>query len=150
MKEIDIQNSIRLALNPYAIVFRANVGVFNTADGRTISTGLPKGFSDLFGFRKKDGKMFFIEVKNEKGRLRKDQEHFIETMRQNGAIAGVARSPEEAIALITSGSYISMERLNDIESRYLTNNEWAYSSYIDLVHKEDLVWLIQSLREMRE
>lgn len=100
MKEIDVQNSIRLALNPYAIVFRANVGTFKTADGRTVSTGLPKGFSDLFGFRKSDGKMFFIEVKNEKGRLRPDQKHFIETMHKNGAIAGVARSPEDAIELI--------------------------------------------------
>lgn len=104
MKEIDVQNSIRLALNPYAIVFRANVGSFKTADGRTVTTGLPKGFSDLFGFRKKDGKIFFIEVKNERGRLRKEQEHFIKTMRENGAIAGVARSPEEAIALLTEGS----------------------------------------------
>jgi hypothetical protein len=104
MKEIDVQNSIRLALNPYAVCFRANVGVFNTKDGRTISTGLPKGFSDLFGFRKSDGRMFFIEVKNEKGRLRKDQEHFIETMKQNGAIAGVARSPEEAIEIVRGES----------------------------------------------
>ncbi|PGA92173.1 VRR-NUC domain-containing protein [Bacillus toyonensis] len=100
MKEIDVQNSIRLALNPYAIVFRANVGTFKTEDGRTVSTGLPKGFSDLFGYRKSDGKMFFIEVKNEKGRLRPDQKHFIETMHKNGAIAGVARSPEDAIELI--------------------------------------------------
>ncbi|MEH7239875.1 MULTISPECIES: VRR-NUC domain-containing protein [Bacillus] len=95
-----MQNAIRLALNPYAIVFRANVGTFKTADGRTVSTGLPKGFSDLFGYRKSDGKMFFIEVKNEKGRLRPDQKHFIETMHKNGAIAGVARSPEDAIELI--------------------------------------------------
>lgn len=100
MKEIDVQNSIRLALNPYAIVFRANVGSFKTGDGRTVTTGLPKGFSDLFGYRKSDGRIFFIEVKNEKGRLRKEQEHFIKVMQENGAIAGVARSPEEAIALI--------------------------------------------------
>lgn len=100
IKEIDVQNAIRLALNPYAVVFRANVGTFKTADGRTVSTGLPKGFSDLFGYRKSDGKMFFIEVKNEKGRLRPDQKHFIEAMHKNGAIAGVARSPEDAIELI--------------------------------------------------
>lgn len=101
MKEIDVQNSIRLALHPHAIVFRANVGTFKTADGRMVSTGLPKGFSDLFGFRKSDGKIFFLEVKNEKGRLRADQRHFIEMMRKNGAIAGVARSAEEAIQLVT-------------------------------------------------
>jgi len=100
MKEIDVQNSIRLALNPYAIVFRANVGFFKTEDGRTVSTGLPKGFSDLFGYRKSDGRIFFIEVKNEKGKLRKEQEHFLKTMKENGAIAGVCRSAEEAIKLI--------------------------------------------------
>jgi len=104
MKEIDVQNSIRLALNPYAIVFRANVGTFRTNDGRAVSTGLPKGFSDLFGYRKTDGKIFFIEVKNEKGKLRKEQIHFLESMKNNGAIAGVARSPEDAIALINGGA----------------------------------------------
>jgi hypothetical protein len=104
MKEIDVQNSIRLALNEYAIVFRANVGVFRTADGRAVSTGLPKGFSDLFGFRKSDGRIFFIEVKNEKGKLRVDQEHFIKTMQENGAIAGVARSAKEAIEIICGGN----------------------------------------------
>lgn len=100
MKEIDIQNSIRMALNPYAVVFRANVGVFTTADGRKVSTGLPNGFSDLFGFRKSDGRMFFLEIKNEKGRLRDSQKHFLETMKKQGAITGVARSVEDAIRII--------------------------------------------------
>lgn len=77
------------------------MGTFRTEDGRMVATGLPKGFSDLFGFRKSDGKMFFIEVKNEKGRLRADQKHFIKTMQDKGAIAGVARSAAEAIQLVT-------------------------------------------------
>lgn len=100
MREADIQNAIRLALNPYALVFRANVGKVRTQDGRYFDTGLPKGFCDLFGYRKSDGRIFFIEVKNAKGKLRKEQEHFIKTMQENGAIAGVARSAEEAIELI--------------------------------------------------
>jgi hypothetical protein len=100
VKEIDVQNSIRLALNDHALVFRANVGKFKTTDGRYVDTGLPNGFCDLFGFRKSDGKMFFIEVKNEKGRLREKQKHFIAKMQENGAIAGVARSPEDALNLI--------------------------------------------------
>lgn len=104
MKEIDIQNSIRLALNPYALVFRANVGKVRMADGRFFDTGLPKGFCDLFGYRKSDGRIFFIEVKNAKGRLRKEQEHFIKKMQENGAIAGVARSADEAIELIKGDS----------------------------------------------
>lgn len=104
MKEIDVQNSIRLALNKYAIVFRGNVGKVRMADGRYFDTGLPRGFSDLFGFRKSDGRIFFIEVKNEKGKLRDDQQHFIKTMQKNGAIAGVARTAEEAIKIVT-GDY---------------------------------------------
>lgn len=100
IKESDVQNSIRLALNPYAIIFRANVGTVRTADGRYFNTGLPKGFSDLFGFRKTDGKLIFIEVKNEKGRLQEDQKHFLSTMQQYPVISGVARSPEEAIKIV--------------------------------------------------
>lgn len=98
--EKQIQNEIRLALSPHAIIFRANVGTFYTKDGRVVNTGLPKGFPDLFGFRKSDGKMFFIEVKNEKGRLRECQVNFINAMEQHQAICGVARSAEDAVRLI--------------------------------------------------
>lgn len=101
MKEIDVQNSIRLALNDYAIVFRGNVGRVRMADGRFFDTGLPAGYPDLSGFRKSDGKMIFLEVKNSKGRLSKKQEHFLETMKQYPVIVGVARSAEEAIKIVT-------------------------------------------------
>ncbi|MCR2045510.1 VRR-NUC domain-containing protein [Anaerosalibacter massiliensis] len=100
MREKDIQNEIRLALSPYAIVFRANVGTFVTSDGRVVATGLPKGFSDLFGVRKSDGKAFFIEVKNEKGKTSKYQDNFLKQMKKNNAIVGVARSAEQAIRII--------------------------------------------------
>ena len=100
MKEIDIQNQIRIELSQIAVTFRANVGVFFTRDGRPVSTGLPKGFSDLFGFRKSDGRAFFLEIKNEKGKLSKDQEIFLEAMKNLGAIAGVARSPDEALRIV--------------------------------------------------
>lgn len=103
MKEIDIQNNIRIALNPYAIVFRANVGKVRMQDGRFFDTGLPKGYSDLSGFRKADGKMFFLEIKNEKGKLRKEQRAFLEIMSEYPVITGVARSPEEAINIIVEG-----------------------------------------------
>lgn len=100
MKEKDIQNAIRLGLSKHAVVFRANVGTFMAADGRYISTGLPKGYSDLHGFRRRDGKAFFIEVKGPKGRLRKEQKEFLESMQKCGALAGVARSVEEALRII--------------------------------------------------
>lgn len=99
-EEHAIQNAVRIALSEYATVFRANVGSGVTYDGRHFETGLPKGFSDLFGFRHSDGKIFFIEVKTPSGRLSKDQKHFLEQMRNYGAIAGVARSIDDAIKII--------------------------------------------------
>lgn len=100
-EEHKIQNDIRVAVSPYAVIFRANVGKGRTFDGRYFDTGLPVGFSDLFGFRKSDGKMIFIEVKTPKGRPSEKQKHFLETMRKYGAIAGIARSVEDAINIIT-------------------------------------------------
>ncbi len=95
-----IQNKIRVALSQDGhIVFRANVGKVRMADGRYFDTGLPKGFSDLFGFRP-DGRIFFIEVKNKTGKLRPEQEKFIEQMKKRGALAGVARSVEDAMEIV--------------------------------------------------
>ena len=99
--ETDIMNEIRLALSKDGhINFRGNVGRVKMADGRWFSTGLPDGFSDLFGFRKTDAKAFFIEVKTESGRLRKEQEKFLDAMEKHGAITGVARSTEDALRIV--------------------------------------------------
>lgn len=100
MTEQDIQNLIRAALSEYAIVFRTNVGKVRTADGRYFDTGLPKGHSDLYGFRKSDGRVFYIEVKTPKGRVRPEQEKFIDIVTKNGALGGVARSVEDALKII--------------------------------------------------
>lgn len=101
MTEHDIQNEIRAACSPYAVLFRINVGKVRTPDGRFFDTGVPQGFSDLFGFRKNDGKAVFIEVKTPSGRPTDKQKHFLETMKKYGAVAGIARSAEEAIKIIT-------------------------------------------------
>jgi hypothetical protein len=101
--EHDIQNEIRTALSLIAVVYRGNVGCFQTEDGRYISSGLPKGFPDLFGFRKRDGKMFFIEVKTPAGRLSKWQELFGKNIRNFPVIYGVARSAEEALQIVREG-----------------------------------------------
>ncbi len=61
--------------------------------------GLPKGFSDLVFFGP-GGKAAFIETKNESGRLRPEQQMFLERMRALGFSAGVARSVDEAVNLI--------------------------------------------------
>ena len=98
-----IQNEIRLALSEIAIVFRVNVGKVRMSDGRFFDTGLPKGHPDLYGFRKSDGRLFYVEVKNEKGRLRKDQRNFLETAASYGIISGVARSDDEAVNIVANG-----------------------------------------------
>ena len=67
-EEHRIQNEIRLALSDSCVIFRVNVGQVRTPDGRYFDTGVPQGFSDLFGFRKSDGTAVFIEVKTPKGR----------------------------------------------------------------------------------
>lgn len=99
-READIQNQIRIALAPHATIFRVNSGKVRMQDGRYFDTGVPNGFSDLCGFRKSDGKMIFIEVKNEKGRLRDGQKHFINQVGKYPVIVGVCRSAEEALKLV--------------------------------------------------
>ena len=95
-----IQNQIRVGLSKAGhTVFRVNVGKVKMQNGRWFETGVPKGFSDLFGFRP-DGQIFFIEVKNETGELRPEQKIFIEQMRKRGALAGVARSVEDAMEIV--------------------------------------------------
>jgi hypothetical protein len=100
--EHDTQNSIRLKLSElgYA-VFRANVGRFQTKDGRWFDTGLPKGFSDLFAV--KDGRIYFLEVKTKTGRASQEQLNFLAVMRDRyGCVTGIVRSAEEAVKLCQS------------------------------------------------
>lgn len=99
-REHVIQNLIQLALADECQLFRMNVGSAYTKSGTYFKTGVPKGFSDLFGFRKSDGRAIFIEVKTEKGKVSEHQLNFLERMRKNGAIAGICRSPEDALNLI--------------------------------------------------
>lgn len=59
-----------------------------------------KGFPDLAGFRRSDGKAVFIEIKTGTGRPTKEQLKFIENAKRSGCLAGIARSIEEAISII--------------------------------------------------
>lgn len=115
-EEHAIQNRIRAAVSPQCAIFRTNSGDFWQGDrvycaeyGQYVLInlrkveGLPKGFADLSGVRKSDGRAVYIEVKTASGRVSKDQKQFLSKMREYGAIAGVARSEEEAIKLIMEG-----------------------------------------------
>lgn len=98
--EHDIQDAIRLVLSPYAVVHRINVGVWITADGRHVSSGVRPGFSDLFGHRRSDGRAFYIEVKRHAGVVRPEQETFLRAMQSTGALAGIAYSAADALKII--------------------------------------------------
>ena len=98
--EHKLMNDIRLAISDKCVNFRINVFAGRTADGRYITSGVPSGFSDIFGVRKSDGKAVFIEVKTKSGRVSPKQSDFIKKMQEYGAIAGVCRTPEDAIKLI--------------------------------------------------
>ena len=97
MTEADLMRQIMVALSADGhFVARANVGLFFTADGRPVKTGLPKGFSDLFGHRQADCHAFYLEVKTATGRATKEQLAFIAAMKKRGAIAAIVRSVEDA------------------------------------------------------
>lgn len=119
MTEHDIQNLIRLKfseLYPNALLFRANVGQSWTGsrtrknsdgsltifDPRPFTTGLPNGFSDLFGVLP-GGRALFVEVKGPKGKPSEAQVRFLETVRRVGCLAGVAKSMEDVIKIINGG-----------------------------------------------
>ncbi|MCQ2555477.1 MAG: VRR-NUC domain-containing protein [Clostridia bacterium] len=122
MTETDIMNNIRLELSERGYYTeRTNVGkgylvptdVWNRIKHlipeseqkkiRYFSTGAMVGRSDLSAI--KDGKISFIEVKTDKGKPTKEQLNFIKVMKERyGCNAGIARSPEEAINLVSTGT----------------------------------------------
>ena len=99
MTEHDIQNQIREVLPLYGFsVFRGNVGKVKMTDGRYFDTGLPRGWPDLMAI--KAGKIYFVEVKGPGGKLRPEQEDFLQFARTTmGCPAGVARSVEDALEI---------------------------------------------------
>ena len=57
-----------------------------------------EGVSDLIGF--KGARFAAIEVKSARGRVRPEQQAFIDLVRASGGLAGVARSVEEAVGIL--------------------------------------------------
>lgn len=84
-------------------VWRANAGKVQDARTGTWIKLLPRGFSDLFGF-KSDGTAIFIEVKTPVGKLRPEQIKFRDAVMEYPVIYGVARSSEEAVDIVENGS----------------------------------------------
>ena len=99
-RETEIQNKIRAALCDFGcVVHRCNTGVFYTKDGRAVKIG-EVGHSDLYGHNA-DGTAFYLEVKTPVGKASRKQIDFIEAMARSGAIAGFARTVEDAVRIVT-------------------------------------------------
>lgn len=107
-----IQDEIRIALSRHGIVLRLNSGkayggnrVWDNRRNQYILTNIRpialcgKGTPDLL-FIGENGKVAFIECKDEKGRIRAEQTQFIEVVQKYGYRAGVARSADDALKII--------------------------------------------------
>ena len=113
-RETKIQNSILLALSAAGCtVWRVETAgawvgrqihregdTVTLANARMLMTGLCKGGADILGIHHGTGRFLAVEVKTAKGRTTPEQDRFLEAVRKAGGIAGVARSPAEALSLL--------------------------------------------------
>ena len=100
--EKKIMDEVALAWSERGLgrLFRANVGVYQTRDGRMIRIGVP-GFSDLHGFTMLDGNPVatYFEVKTGRLTATHQQIAFLNSMKEHGCLAGVIRSLADALEL---------------------------------------------------
>jgi hypothetical protein len=113
VSEQQIQQEIRLAVSKGDTrVFRNNTGTLRDQRGRPVSFGLAKGSADLIGWctvtitpemvGQRIAVFTSIEVKTATGRLRPDQQQWLDAVQAAGGIAGVARSVEDALRITTA------------------------------------------------
>jgi hypothetical protein len=111
--EQTIQQHIRIACSTGATrLFRNNTGTLRDQHGRPVQFGLCKGSADLIGYRtititpdmvgQQVAVFASIEVKTPTGRIRPEQQAWLETIQAAGGIAGVARSVEDALRIVTA------------------------------------------------
>jgi hypothetical protein len=111
--EQQIQQHIRIACSTGDTrLFRNNTGTLRDQHGRPVSFGLCKGSADLIGYRtititpdmvgQQVAVFTSIEVKTPTGRIRPEQQAWLETVQAAGGIAGVARSVEDALRIMTA------------------------------------------------
>ena len=109
--EQSIQQHIRIACSTGATrLFRNNTGTLRDQHGRPVQFGLCKGSSDLIGWRtititpdmvgKQVAIFTSIEVKTPTGRVQPEQQQWLDAVQAAGGVAGVARSVEDAQAII--------------------------------------------------
>jgi hypothetical protein len=109
--EQQIQQEIRIACgNGDTRLFRNNTGTLKDANGRPVQFGLCKGSADLIGWKRVTvtkemvgstvAVFLSIEVKTATGKLRPEQQQWLDAVQAAGGIAGVARSVSDADALL--------------------------------------------------
>jgi hypothetical protein len=109
--EQQIQQHIRIACSTgNTRLFRNNTGTLKDQHGRPVSFGLCKGSADLIGWRTvtvtpemvgtQVAVFASIEVKTATGRLRPEQQQWLDAVQDAGGIAGVARSVSDAETLL--------------------------------------------------
>jgi hypothetical protein len=110
--EQQIQQEIRIACSHGATrLWRNNTGTLRDQHGRPVSFGLCKGSADLIGYRtititpemvgQQVAVFTSIEVKRPTGRMRPEQQQWLDTVQAAGGIAGVARSVEDALRIVS-------------------------------------------------
>lgn len=111
--EQTIQQQIRLACSTGDTrLFRNNTGTLRDQHGRPVQFGLCKGAGDLLGWKRVTitpdmvgqtvAVFTSIEVKSPTGRLRPEQQQWLDAVQAAGGIAGVARSVEDALRIVTA------------------------------------------------
>ena len=109
--EQTIQQHIRLACSiGNCRLFRNNTGTLKDANGRPVTFGLCKGSADLIGWTTRTitpemvGQQIAvftsIEVKSSSGRVKPEQQQWLNAVQAAGGIAAVARSVGEAMDLL--------------------------------------------------
>ena len=110
--EQTIQQHIRLSCSTGATrLFRNNTGTLRDINGRPVTFGLCKGSADLIGWTTRTitpemvgqqvAVFTSIEVKTPTGRIRPEQQQWLNAVQAAGGIAGVARSVGEAMDLLS-------------------------------------------------
>ena len=106
-----IQQEIRLACSIGSCrLFRNNTGTLRDINGRPVSFGLCKGSADLIGWRtvtvtpemvgQQIAVFTSIEVKSTSGRVKPEQQQWLNAVEAAGGIAGIARSVGEAMDIL--------------------------------------------------
>jgi hypothetical protein len=101
MKESNLHREIMIAASEHGHrLFRNNVGKLQDRKGMWVAFGIGgKGGSDLIGIQR-GGRFAAIEVKVPGEKPTEDQVSFIEAVKRAGGVAGVARSVDEALAIL--------------------------------------------------